>query len=151
MLLKGALCFLTGEESTLFVIVVNLSKTRYNGDFRRCIIRGCLKEKLMLIPDPKLVIFDDFSSMMEMGAIPRETLQMYLPRQIGLGKMLELLNKRYKSLDLIAMMFELKRTFLSTIYDRFSYIDVDWYPSRGGVEIDENLSCLPRLQRTEQI
>ena len=91
---------------------------------------------------------------MEKDEIPPETLQVYLRRENGLGALLEHLNKRYKSLDLIAVMMELKRTpyYEHTFND---YDDVDeWRFSRrerGEVEIYENLSCLPRLQKMEQM
>lgn len=82
--------------------------------------------------------------MMSHSKIPHETLQVYLPRRIGLGTMLELLNKRHKSLDLIAVMLELKRTCLEMPFD-------DWAYLRPEVQVEENLSCLPRLHKMEQI
>ena len=94
---------------------------------------------------------------MEKDEIPPETLQVYLRRQNGLGALLEHLNKRYKLLDLIAVMMELKRTVLAPYYEHTfnDYDDVDeWRFSRrerGEVEIYENLSCLPRLQKMEQM
>ena len=94
---------------------------------------------------------------MEKDEIPPETLQVYLRRQNGLGALLEHLNKRYKSLDLIAVMMELKRTGLTPYHEHTfnDYGDVDeWHFStreRGDVEIYENLSCLPRLQKMEQM
>ena len=120
-------------------------------------IEECLKEKLALIPHTKLVIIDARSKMMEEDEIPPETLQVYLPKRNGLGALLEHLNKRYKSLDLIAVMMELKRTVLTPYYHlhTYDYDDDDgWSVSRrerGDVEIYENLSCLPRLQKMEQI
>ena len=120
-------------------------------------IHECLKEKLALIPHTKLVIIDTWSKMMEKDEIPPETLQVYLQKRNGLGALLEHLNKRYKSLDLIAVMMELKRTVLTPYYHlhTYDYDDDDgWSVSRrerGGVEIYENLSCLPRLQKMEQM
>ena len=125
-------------------------------DFVR-LIEECLKEKLSLIPHTKLLIIDAWSKMMEKDEIPPETLQVYFRRQNGLGALLEHLNKRYKSLDLIAVMMELKRTVLTPYYEHTfkDYDDVDeWHFSRrerGDVEIYENLSCLPRLQKMEQM
>ena len=96
--------------------------------------------------------------MMEKDEIPPETLQVYLRRRNGVDALLQHLNKRYESLDLIAVMMELKRTVLTpcdhlhTIND---YDDDDEWPfsrrERGNVEIYENLSCLPRLQKMEQM
>ena len=107
------LCF-PGKESTLFVVLfVNRYEYDYdNEDFQKCIstIEGCVKETLPLIPHTKLLIIDASSTMMKKEEIAPETLQVYLRRQNVLGTFLEHLNKRYKSLDLIAVMMELKRT-----------------------------------------
>ena len=121
-------------------------------------IEECLKEKLSLIPHTKLLIIDDCSKMMKKDEPPPETLQVYLRRANGLGALLQHLNKRYELLDLIAVMMELKRAVL-TPYDHLhafnDYDDDDeWSFSRrerGDVEIYENLSFLPRLQKMEQM
>ena len=146
----------SGKQSTLFVILF-VSDLYSDGDFVR-LIEECLKEKLSLIPHTKLLIIDAWSKMMEKDEIPPETLQVYLRRQNGLGALLEHLNKRYKSLDLIAVMMELKRTVLTPYYHLHTFNDYDdddeWSFSRrerGNVEIYENLSCLPRLQKMEQM
>ena len=77
------------------------------------LIRGCLREKLALIPETKLVITNSSFSVMEKEEIPRETLQLYLPRRIVLATLPELLNKRWQTMDLISVMLELKRTFVT--------------------------------------
>ena len=158
-------CF-PGKESTLFVVLfVNRYEYEYeyyNEDFQKCIstIKACVKEKLPLIPHTKLLIIDASSKMMTKEEIPPETLQVYLRRRNVLRTFLEHLNKRYKSLDLIAVMRELKRTVQLTPYNHlYSSDDSDsdngnWqFPrkERGSVEIHENLSCLPRLQKMEQM
>lgn len=116
-------------------------------------VNECLKETLPLIPQTKVVIINDESRFPErLGKIAPETLQVYLRGRAGLGTMLELLNKRYKSLDLIGVMLELKRSYL-TPYGKGPSYHGDWYNFTREVEIDvyENLSCLPRLQKTEQL
>lgn len=77
------------------------------------LIRGCLREKLALIPETKLVITNSSLIVMEKEEIPRETLQLYLPRRIVLATLPELLNKRWQTMDLISVMLELKRTFVT--------------------------------------
>ena len=121
-------------------------------------IEECLKEKLALIPHTKLLIIDAWSKTMVKDEIPPETLQVYLRKRNGVGALLEHLNKRYKSLDLIAVMMELKRTVLTPYYHLHTFNDYDdddeWPFSRrerGDVEIYENLSFLPRLQKMEQM
>ena len=121
-------------------------------------IEECLKEKLALIPHTKLLIIDAWSKTMVKDEIPPETLQVYLRKRNGVGALLEHLNKRYKSLDLIAVMMELKRTVLTPYYHLHTfndYDDDDEWPfarrERGDVEIYENLSFLPRLQKMEQM
>lgn len=110
-------------------------------------IEECLKQKLSLISQTKLVINEGYSTMLKEENIPSETLHVYLPRRIGFGRMLELLNKRYKSLDLIAVMRELKRTYFVSDDDDDYPCDLDELEF-GEIEILENLSFLPRLQTT---
>ena len=152
-------CFVD-DESTLFVVLVaNRFEFKFTSDdFRKCLtsIKECLKEKLPLIPHTKLVVYDTLTRKMKEEEISPETLQVYLPKHIGMGAMLELLNKRYKSLDLIAVMFELKRTFsLHKHRDRYAGIrgddDLWFYIPFEEVEVYENLSCLPRLHKLEQV
>ena len=90
---------------------------------------------------------------MDLEKIPPETLQVYLPRRVGLGTVLELLNKRYKSLDLIAVILELKRSYLTPYGKGPYYHHYDgWFSVHGDkIVVHENLSCLPRLQKTEQL
>ena len=151
-------CFhFIGNESTLFVVVIanRLESGYYSEDFvkRAKIVNDCLKEKLPLIPQTKVVIISDPSRLTNPGEIPPETLQVYLARRVGLGAVLELLNKRYKSLDLIAVILELKRSYL-TSYGKGPYYHHygGWFsPFDGTIDVYENLSCLPRLQKTEQL
>lgn len=107
-------------------------------------IEECLKQKLSLISHTKLVINEGYSPMLKDEKIPPETLHVFLPRRIGFGRMLELLNKRYRSLDLIAVMRELKRTYFVSDDDDYPY-NLDEL-AFGEIEILENLSFLPRLQ-----
>ena len=149
----------SGKQSALFVtLFVTEFGELYHDDDLVTSIEECLKEKLSLIPHTKLLIIDDWSKMMNQDEIPPETLQVYLRRRNGLGALLQHLNKRYESLDLIAVMMELKRTVLTPYYHLHTFNDYDdddeWSFSRrerGDVEIYENLSCLPRLQKMEQM
>lgn len=137
-----------GNESTLFVVLIVSGWTYLTVDVPNCIlvIEECLKQKLSLISHTKLVINEGYSPMLKNEKIPSETLHVFLPRGIGVGRMLELLNKRYRSLDLIAVMRELKRTYFVSDDDDYPY-NLDELEF-GEIEILENLSFLPRLQTT---
>ena len=137
-----------GNESTLFVVLIVSGWTYLTVDVPNSIlvIEECLKQKLPLISHTKLVINEGYSPMLQNEKIPSETLHVYLPRRIGVGRMLELLNKRYRSLDLIAVMRELKRTYFVSDDDDYPY-NLDEL-AFGEIEILENLSFLPRLQTT---
>ena len=137
-----------GNESTLFVVLIVSGWTYLTVDVPNSIlvIEECLKQKLSLISHTKLVINEGYSPMLQNEKIPSETLHVYLPRRIGVGRMLELLNKRYRSLDLIAVMRELKRTYFVSDDDDYPY-NLDEL-AFGEIEILENLSFLPRLQTT---
>ena len=156
--IESSVCFrFIGNESTLFVVLIASSfdfKYFHNLDIRDRVekIERCLKEKLPLIPHTKFVIIDDSSrEKIYLGEIPSETLQVRFPERIGLGAMVELLNKRYKSLDLITAMLELKRTYLKTCYEKHPGGFIVRYPSYDEFDVRENLSCLPRLQKVEQM
>ena len=128
-----------GEKSTLFVAIIHNSLTL---DWRArdalhqtaISIKRCLSKKLALIPDTKLVITNNVSRMREKGNISSETLEVDLSGKDVLSALLQLLSKRFDTLNLISVMQELQRE-----------------TRINEVQIRENLSCLPRLQKTEQV
>lgn len=111
--------------------------------------RRCLTEKLALVQSPKLIIGDyaiEFSK-----SIPQETLAVQVGEDV-LALILELLKKRWKTLDLLSVLREAQRT-LPTM--RGSIPENEFYRgsfmySSGTFSFTENLSCLPRLQKNEQ-
>ena len=105
-------------------------------------IERCLREKLALIPDTKLLITNNFFTFAREENILSETLEVYLSHKDELTTLLELLTKRLETLDLISVMQELQRTF--------AVEDSGIRRRRSGIQIRENLSCVPRLQKTEQ-
>ena len=115
-------------------------------------IRGCLKEKLLLIPTTKLIIEDGSG---DDTIIPQETLAVHLSgrKELGLAMISELLNKRWMTLDLLSILQEAQRTlpikasFISE--NEFYRLDNFQFPPNTFV-IHENLSCLPRLRKDEQ-
>ena len=70
--------------------------------------------------------------------ISNETLEVDLPGKDVFSALLQLLSKRFDALNLISVMHELQR-------------ETSHYHRYNGVQIRENLSCLPRLQKTEQV
>ena len=83
--------------------------------------------------------------------IPRETLYVrdwdYGQGRIALPTLLELLRKRWQTLDLISVMMELQRTLAMPQYELVE--GYQW--GLNQVTVQENLSCLPRLQKTEEV
>ena len=73
-------------------------------------IGECVRKALSLIPGAKLLIANNLSCLAEKAEIPCETLQVYSTERIGLTTMLDLLKKRWQTLDLISVMQELKRS-----------------------------------------
>lgn len=115
-------------------------------------IEACLTEKLELIHDTKLLITGSLSNVKE---IPSETLQVCNLDPHGVPTMmLEVLNKRWQTLDLISMMQELQRACIQKKSLQESQISKKFMGNikslgqgiRKRVIIHENLSCLPRLQ-----
>ena len=111
-------------------------------------IKRCLSEKLALIPDTKLVITSNVPSMREGGNISSETLEVYLSGKGVLTTLLQLLSKRLDTLDLISVMQELQRTVSRTIPEKVSRYR-HWEYVYTTVQILDNLSSVPRLQKTK--
>ena len=141
-----------GKASSLFVVLIQnrLGWERTSGAVLEQMsinIKRCLSEKLALIPDTKVVIANNMPPMEKEGNISSETLEVYLSEKGVLTTLLQLLSKRLDTLDLISVMQELQRTAPQTgpryYYNR--YHDVDY----TRVQIRDNLSSIPRLQKME--
>ena len=150
---KNVFLVFVGKASTLFFVLIqnSLRLERTSGaDLQQMIIslKRCLSEKLALIPDTKVVIANNMPPMRE-GNISSETLEVYLSEKGALTTLLQLLSKRLDTLDLISVMQELKRTVSRTVPSYYSrrlgYSDF----SLPSVQIRDNLSSVPRLQKTE--
>ena len=109
-----------------------------------------MRKTLSLIPGTKLVIANTLSCLAEKAELPCETLQVYAPKMLGLTPMLDLLKKRWKTLDLVSVMQESKRTLRAEGISRKQEERMELRDRNiQAVEIQENLSFLPRLQKTE--
>ena len=149
----SALVFV-GKASTLFIVLIQNSPRleRTSGAVLEQMIisiKRCLSEKLVLIPETKVVITSNVPRMGEEGNISSETLEVYLYDKGVLTTLLQLLSKRLDTLDLISVMQELQRTVSRTVPSYYSrrlgYSDFSHTP----VQIRDNLSSVPRLQMTE--
>ena len=145
---KISVLVFVGKVSTLFVFLVqnSLRLDRTGGAVLQQMlisIKRCLSEKLALIPETKVVITSNVPRMGKRN-ISSETLEVYLSGKGVLTTLLQLLSKRLDTLDLISVMQELQRTFSRKVL-RYRYLeDVDM-----PVQIRDNLSSVPRLQKTE--
>ena len=139
-----------GKASTLFVVLIqnSLRLDQTGGAFLEQMIisiKRSLSEKLELIPDTKVVIANNTPPMRE-GNISSETLEVYLSEKGLLTTLLQLLSKRLDTLDLISVMQELQRTVSPTLPRYYRYGENVRYEL---VQIRDNLSSVPRLQKTE--
>ena len=150
---KNVFLVFVGKASTLYVVLIqnSLRLDRTGGAVLHQMIisiRRCSSEKLALIPDTKVVIANNMPRMKK-GNISSETLEVYLSEKGVLTTLLQLLSKRLDTLDLISVMQELQRTVSQTVPGYYSrrlgYSNVSHTP----VEIRDNLSSVPRLQKTE--
>ena len=150
---KNVFLVFVGKASTLFVVLIqnSLRLEQTSGAVLQQMIiniKRCLSKKLALIPDTKVVIANNLPPMRE-GNISSETLEVYLSEKGVLTTLLQLLSKRLDTLDLISVMQELKRTVPRTVPSYYSgllgYSDFSHTP----VQIRDNLSSVPRLQKTE--
>ena len=96
---------------------------------------------MALIPGTKLVITNNFPFIRGEGS-PSETLEVRTVGKHALTVMLELLNKRFETLGLISVMLELERTLSLNLFIS---------PYERSVQIRENLSCVPKLQKKEKL
>lgn len=110
----------------------------------------CLREQLALIPDKKLLITNDFSRFAKTENILSETLEVDLSKKDELTTLLDLLTKRLEKVDLVSVMQELQRTSLPHGSGFALNLSQSFRPSCPRVRVRENLSCVPRLQKTEQ-
>ena len=130
---------------TLYVIILsNAFMCEGHSENVMTEIRRLFREKLALIPDTKLVIANNrLANVWANNAIARETLEVYFLSDNRLPTVLEHLEKRWQTLDLISVMQEVKRTLASSHAHRR-------FPRREEVTVHENLSCIPRLQKVDK-
>ena len=118
--------------------------------------RGCLREKFASIPNTKLVISSSTWSSWGDENIPQETLEVRFgesERNLILGLIVELLDNRWQTLDLILVFREVQRTVSIKKTSQHQHFNGRflWSDSRTYFDIFENLSCLPKLQKTGQV
>ena len=130
---------------TLYVIILsNAFMYERHSENVMTEIRRLFREKLALIPDTKLAIVDNrLANVWANNAIARETLEVYFLSDNLLATVLEHLEKRWQVLNLISVMQEVKRTLASSHPQRR-------FLRREEVEVRENLSCIPRLQKVDK-
>ena len=147
--------FFPDGESTLFVVIKTVPFIPFRHhceleDFFKT-TRKCLIKKLALIPTTKLIIehAEDYQlpprvTRRKNFLLP-ETLKVIIVNssrmELVLATILEVLNKRWKILDLISVLREAQRTLAIKGAP----------PSRTFLDMYENLSFLPRLQNKELV
>lgn len=145
--------FLLDRESTLFVVLhlVNHILWGYKGVEFVKTTRGCLKEKLLLIPSTKLIL-DDYP--IDDTLITQETLAVHLcyKTKFDLEMISQLLNKRWMRLDLLSILKEVQRSLpmKANFFSENDFCRDNFEYPHDTFVIHENLSCLPRLRKDEQ-
>lgn len=144
-----------GKESILFVVLEHFQDLQNYGVPLDTIMRmrRWLSEKLTLIPNAKLVIVSGLERW-KAEQLPRETFGIYynsVERELTMATLLELLNKRWQTLDLVSVMQELQRTLIIKKTPQYKLIEGKSVRFSLGKDVDifDNLSCLPRLQKKE--
>ena len=139
------------EKSTLFVVYVDVDTSHIQDDTYEMILT-CLKEKLTLIPDePKLLVFPE--QMAKFNKEISEALFVWLPTSTSVKEffpatMLEVLSKRWQTLDLVSIMNEIQRTFPLKLASQVDYERRSRWKVNS-ISVTDSLSSLPRLQKTE--
>lgn len=153
-----SLFLFVGEEATLFcALYVEDCKKLYDEETIEKILeptRELLSQKLAQIPNNiKIVIeYTEDSRLWQCKEIPQETLKLKLHRErkLSLATALELLTKRWQTLDLISVFREVKRTLHIKMAPQLITIFPDMRKINIVCDVYENLSFLPRLQDTDQ-
>ena len=118
--------------------------------FAECITetQKFLAEKLSLIPNTKLVISNHWHlSDEDHVKMFQDTLHLRINGRGALSTMLEVLNKRWQTLDLISVFREIQRT-LPVQYELF--YQGDRFSSRDYYcQIVDILTCLPKLRKMD--
>ena len=153
-----SLFLFTGEEATLFCVLYVENCAKLCDEEVEKILkptREFLSQKLAQIPNNlKLVIeYTDDVKLWQYKEIPQETLKLklYRERKLSLATVLELLTKRWQTLDLISVFREVKRT----LHIKMVPLLIAVYPDMCNTinivcDVYQNLSFLPRLQETDQ-
>ena len=153
-----SLFLFVGEEATLFcALYIEDCKKLYDDETIEKILeptREFLSQKLAQIPNNiKIVIeyTEDFR-LWQYKEIPQETLKLklYRERKLSLATVLELLTKRWMTLDLISVFREVKRTLHIRMAPQLMAVFPDMRNINIVCDVYENLSFLPRLQGTDQ-
>lgn len=153
-----SLFLFVGEEATLFcALYIEDCKKLYDDETIEKILeptRERLSQKLAQIPNNiKIVIeyTEDFR-LWQYKEIPQETLKLklYRERKLSLATVLELLTKRWMTLDLISVFREVKRTLDIRMAPQLMAVFPDMRNINIVCDVYENLSFLPRLQGTDQ-
>lgn len=153
-----SLFLFVGEEATLFcALYIEDCKKLYDDETIEKILeptRELLSQKLAQIPNNiKIVIeyTEDFR-LWQYKEIPQETLKLklYRERKLSLATVLELLTKRWQTLDLISVFREVKRTLHIRMAPQLMAVFPDMRNINIVCDVYENLSFLPRLQGTDQ-
>ena len=160
--------FFPDRESTLFVVIKTVPFIPFRRHHREVedffkTTRKCVIKKLALIPTTKLIIehAEDYQLPPRVtrrkNFLLRETLKVIIVdscrMELVLATILEVLNKRWKMLDLISVLREAQRTLAikdappSELFTR----EYSRQISRTFLDIYENLSFLPRLQNKELV
>lgn len=153
-----SLFLFVGKEATLFcALYIEDCKKLYDDETIEKILeptRELLSQKLAQIPNNiKIVIeyTEDFR-LWQYKEIPQETLKLklYRERKLSLATVLELLTKRWMTLDLISVFREVKRTLHIRMAPQLMAVFPDMRNINIVCDVYENLSFLPRLQGTDQ-
>ena len=146
-----AFLFLTDDKSTLFVMFrvptttsnyppFYVAHSGYLGTDAGDLMTGIMMEKLTSFPTaPKLVVTPTWNShpSKELREIPERLHVEYLGGEGVVHTILEVLSRRWQTLDLISIMKEVQRT-------------VSRYGGNTITKITDNLSIIPRFQPTPE-
>ena len=146
-------------KSTLFVVFDGYSGyfTQYADKINDEKIGDCLTKMLGVIPDARKVLISCFPTN-PFDELPNTLLVVYKgwhDRSRFVPTLLEILSKRWQTLDIISVMKEVQRNMFATRHrnsadDYNEYYHGKYYHHDNQVIIKDSLCSIPRLQKTDE-
>ena len=136
-------------KSTLFVVFDGYSGISQINDTK---IEDCLTKMLAVIPDARKVLISCLSTdpFNELSNTLHVVYKSWYERGGFVDTLLEILSKRWQTLDIISVMQEVQRNMFAIQHRNLDEFYGEYYHRDNRVIIKDSLCSIPRLQKTDE-